>query len=71
MDTNPIIPAAWNSSIDKLQRIQPATNSERRRGQTPKRRKPNPNAKYSNEVLYKPDGQVESEEQGVRVDVSA
>lgn len=71
MDTNIIVPAGWNSGIDKLQRIQRATNSERRRGQDPKRRKANPNAKYSNEVLYNPEGQVESEEQGVRVDISA
>ena len=71
MDSNTIIPTVATPAIGSLQRIQPSDNSGRRRQQNPQRRKVKAKAKYSNEKLYTPDGHVQSEEQGVRVDVSA
>ncbi len=70
MDINTITPIQSDAGIGNLQRIQPTSNSNRRRQQNPKRQKRNLNAKYTNEVTYKPDGHVESDEHGVRVDIS-
>ena len=71
METNTIVPIAKNSGIANLRRTEPAANSGRRRQPHPKRRKAKPKARSSNEVVYRVDGQVESDAQGVRVDVSA
>ena len=71
MDSKSIIPTATIPGLGSLQRIQSSDNSGRRRQQNPQRRRVKAKAKYSNKKLYTPDGHVEPEEQGVRVDVSA
>ena len=71
MDSGTIIPTAGDSGIDKLQRIQPTTNSGQRKRQNPKRRQSKKVVKIFEEMLYRPDGHVEEEEHGLRIDISA
>ncbi len=73
METGTTIPTAGDSGIGNLQRIQPTSNSGRRKRQTaqrPKKKKADAQAPPP-ELTYTPDGQVETDEHGLRIDISA
>ena len=71
MDSGTIIPITGDSGIDNLQRIQPTTNSGQRKRQNPKRRPAKKAIRSVEEMTYRPDGHVEADEHGLRIDVSA
>ena len=73
METGTITPTAGHSGIGDLQRIRPTSNSGQRKRQTSQRRKQNKAVQVLPlpEVIYTPDGQIEADEHGLRVDISA
>ena len=76
MDSGTIIPIAGDSGIENLQRIQPTTNSGQRKRENPKRRPPKKtirlveDIRLVEEMIYTPDGHVEVDEHGLRIDIS-
>ncbi len=71
METGTTIPTAGDSGIGNLQRIQPTSNSGRRKRRTAPRPKKKKAAQAPPELIYTPDGQIEADEHGLRIDISA
>ena len=71
MDSGTTIPIAGDSGIENLQRNQPTANSGQRKRENPKRRPPKKAIRLVEEMIYTPDGHVEADEHGSRIDVSA
>ena len=71
METGTIIPTVGPSGIGNLQRIRPTSNAGQQKRQISQRRKQKKNVQVPPELIYTPDGQIEADDQGLRVDISA
>ena len=59
------------SNAANLQRIQPTSNSGRRKEQNPRKESPKKELEAVADLLYTPDGRIEDEDHGLRIDISA
>ena len=71
MESGTIIPMTGDSGVGNLQRIQPTSNTGQRKRQTSQRRKKKKAVQVPPDLIYTPDGQIEADEHGLRVDISA
>ncbi len=59
------------SHAANLQRIQPTSNSGQQKQQNPRKKSPKKELEAVADLLYTPDGHIEDEDHGLRIDISA